>query len=123
MDAGVGPPVTVVAAGNVGPYEYEVIQLPHGEQVRGVGVSWPYAAGVDLPAMRKATQLATAGNGVVMLDQSPLIDEHLAIDRAVSLRPSRDTCQAGCPSGGQAGVGSLALVSLALVARRRRPLR
>lgn len=98
-------------------------RLPNGERVHGVGFAWPYAAGVDLPAMRKATQLATAGSGVVMRDQSALIDERLARDGAVTLRPSRDTCQAGHPSRSLAGVGSLGLVALALLARRRRPLR
>ncbi|MBK7773693.1 MAG: DUF2330 domain-containing protein [Sandaracinaceae bacterium] len=97
-------------------------RLPNGEQVRGEGFRWPYTAGVDLPAMRKATQLATAGSGVVMQDQSALIDERLARDGAITLRPSRDTCQAGQPSRGLAGMASLALAALALVARRRRPL-
>ncbi|MBK8591457.1 MAG: DUF2330 domain-containing protein [Sandaracinaceae bacterium] len=97
-------------------------RLPNGEQVRGEGFRWPYTAGVDLPAMRKATQLATAGSGVVMQDQSALIDERLARDGAITLRPSRDTCQAGQPSRGLAGMASLGLVALALVARRRRPL-
>ena len=97
-------------------------RLPNGEQVRGEGFRWPYTAGVDLPAMRKATQLATAGSGVVMQDQSALIDERLARDGAITLRPSRDTCQAGHPSRSLAGMASLGLVALALVARRRRPL-
>jgi hypothetical protein len=98
-------------------------RLPNGEQVRGAGFTWPYAAGVDLPAMRKATQLATAGGGVLMLDQSAQIDARLARDNAISLRPSRDTCQAGRPAGGPTGAGSLLLLALALLARRRRPLR
>ena len=50
------------------------------------------------------------------------IAKRLARDGAITLRPSRDTCQAGRPSGGLGGTGSLVLVALAVLFRRRRPL-
>jgi MYXO-CTERM domain-containing protein len=61
--------------------------------------------------MRKATQLATAGAGIVMLDQSAAIDARLAQDNAIELRPWRATCQAA-PGASARPLALLALLTL-----------
>lgn len=99
------------------------LELETGEVVRGRGGAWPDGTGT-LPANRRVTQLAAAGEGEVVADNAAAITEALA-----ALAAGRESSPSGRAAGGEGdGCRStsasdalwLAVLAAVLVGRRRR---
>ncbi len=97
------------------PYEANwLIQLPQGGILTGEGSgSWPLQIGGDIPANLKIVQLSTSGPGVVVTDNTNMVNAALfsqsgmeAMDPVEPVNPNGVVIGGDDPTGGATGTGT-----------------
>ncbi|MCC6874749.1 MAG: DUF2330 domain-containing protein [Sandaracinaceae bacterium] len=104
------------------------VVLPSGEQVRGTGGTWPFAAGTtSMPANARVRRVGTEGEGEVLVDNAAMIRTALTEHNAQVPGPPLDLpatpilrCSAGWAASGAAPAWGLLAVGLVALRRRRR---